>query len=63
MLGQHRDFFTSQKVDIWSGVTDDSLTDGQTLKDRANQLLRSRGRRPLVTKMIGLGLIKVTHSK
>ena len=56
-------FCISQKVDIWSGVTDDSLTNGQTLKDRATQLLRSRGWRALVTQMIGLGLIKVKHSK
>ena len=56
-------FCISQKVDIRSGVTDDSLTNGQTLKDRATQLLRSRGWRALVTQMIGLGLIKVKHSK
>ena len=30
-------FFISKKVDIWSGVTDDSLTDGQNLKDRAGE--------------------------
>ena len=56
-------FCISQKVDIRSGVTDDSLTNGQTLKDRATQLLRNRGWRALVTQMIGLGLMKVKHSK
>ena len=43
-------FCISQKVDIWSGVTDDSLTNGQTLKDRATQLLRSRESRALVRR-------------
>ena len=30
-----------EKVKIWSGVTDSLLTDSQTLKDRATQLLIS----------------------
>ena len=35
-------FICQKKVEIWSGDTNASLKDGQTQKDRATQLLRSR---------------------
>ena len=40
------------KVEIWSGVTDDSLTHSQTLKDRATQLLIKYKSGALVTQYI-----------
>ena len=41
-------------MDIWSGVTDDSLTHSQTLKDRTTQLLIKYKSGALVTQKVVL---------
>ena len=39
------------KVEIWTGVTDASLTHSQTLKDSATQLLKKYNSGALVTQL------------
>ena len=49
----HSCLYISQKVEIWTGVTDDSLADSlTTLKDRATQLLIKYKSGALVTQLL-----------
>ena len=58
--GQCRVFiclYMTKKVEIWSGVTNASQTDRQTLKDRATQLLRSRSGALITQPILGINII------
>ena len=52
VTGSVEDIYTLHKVEIWSGVTDDSLTHLQTLKESATQLLIKYKSGALVTQKV-----------